>query len=52
MRPQRYLLWAALAAGICAVVAGIAGLRWLAGGAAAVLLVLFILLPWAREGQP
>jgi hypothetical protein len=35
-----------------AVVAGLAGLRWLAGGAAAILLVLFILLPWANQGQP
>jgi hypothetical protein len=41
-----------MAAGVLAVVAGLSGLRWLAGGAAAILLVLFILLPWAKEGQP
>ena len=52
MRVQRYVLWAAMAAGLVAVVAGLVGLRWLAGGAAALLLLLFLLAPWAKEGRP
>jgi hypothetical protein len=52
VRMQQYLLWTAMAAGVVAVLAGRSGLRWLAGGAAAILLVLFILLPWAKEGRP
>ena len=39
---QRYVLWAAMAAGLVAVAAGLVGLRWLAGGAAVALLVLFL----------
>lgn len=49
MRARRFLLWTALAAGIVAVIAGLTGLRWLAGGAATILLVAFILSPWARD---
>ena len=52
MRAQRYLLWAALGAGLVAVTAGVAGVSWLAGGSAALLLVAFLLLPWAREEKP
>jgi hypothetical protein len=46
------LLRAGIAAGLVAVVAGFIGLRSVAGGAAAVLLVLFLLAPWAKEGRP
>jgi hypothetical protein len=52
MRVQRHMLWAAVAAGLVALVAGLVGLRWLTGGAAALLLVLFLLAPWAKEGRP
>lgn len=51
MRLQRHLLWTALAAGAIAVIAGLLGLRRVAGAAAAVLLVAFILLPWVRTDQ-
>lgn len=52
MQARRYLLWAALAAGLLAVVAGLAGMNRVVGGFAAVLLVLFIIVPWAGEERP
>jgi hypothetical protein len=52
MRVPRYLLWTALGSGVLAVAAGLAGLPRLAGGAAAVLFILFLVLPWMREERP
>ena len=40
-----------MAAGLVAVLAGLLRLRWVAGGASAILLVLFLLAPWAKEGR-
>lgn len=38
-------------AGLIAGLAGLLRLRWVVGGAFAILLVLFLLAPWAKEGR-
>jgi hypothetical protein len=49
MRMQRYVLVFATAAGFLAVGAGMLGFHRVAGALAAVLFVLFLLIPWMRQ---
>ena len=49
MKAQKTLLLVAVAAGALAVAAGLAGLNRVAGTAAAVMLVLFLLAPWMHQ---
>jgi hypothetical protein len=52
MRLQRCLLVVAAIAGLLAIGAGLVGFNRLAGGAAAVLLVSFLLIPWTNQQKP
>jgi hypothetical protein len=52
MRLQHCLLGVAGIGGLLAIGAGLVGFNRLAGGAAAVLLVIFLLLPWANQQKP
>jgi hypothetical protein len=52
MRLQHCLLVVAGIAGLLAVGVGLVGFNRFAGGAAAVLLVIFLLLPWANQQKP
>ena len=51
MRLQHCLLSVAGGAGLIAIAAGLVGFKRLAGGAAAVLLVIFLLIPWMNQEE-